>query len=117
LAREQGSVIVIGHDSSPDSQEAIARAPEVLGPRAALVAFGFQDLTDVVIAAGYPAALDRINSEFDEAVREHAEELARPGAELAKSHGLHAEAIAIEARSHHVAEGILRVAANVTPWP
>jgi nucleotide-binding universal stress UspA family protein len=109
LAKEQRPV-VIGYDGSAGSQEAIAHASEILGARMALVVFVFQDLTDVVVAAGYAAPLGRANREFDEAAREHAEELARQGAELARSHGLQAEAVAVEAQSHHVAEAILRVA-------
>jgi nucleotide-binding universal stress UspA family protein len=110
LTREQHSVVVMGYDGSTGSQEAIARAPEVLGAHTALVVSVFPDLTDVVIAAGSGAPLGRVNPELDEAVREHAEELARQGAELARSKGLHAEAMAVEAAQGRVADTILRVA-------
>jgi nucleotide-binding universal stress UspA family protein len=109
LAGEQGSVVVIGYDGSAGSQEAIARAPELLGAHPALVVSVFPDLTDVGIAAGSGTPLGRVDPELDEAVREHAEELARQGAELARSHGLHAEAMAVEAQGRAV-DTILRVA-------
>ena len=108
-ANEEGGVVVIGYDGSDGAHQAIGQAAQLFGSRRALVVTVFQHVQELLIPSGLGVPVGRVSSELVDAIKEHAEELARQGAELARSGGFHAEPEALEAEDR-VADTILSVA-------
>jgi nucleotide-binding universal stress UspA family protein len=103
---ESGSVMVIGYDGSAGARNAIAAAREFLAHRQAVVVYAFRHVEEVAAGMGVPV---RLPSEAVDATDDHARDVAREGAELARASGFDAEPAAVEAKGR-VADTILRVA-------
>ena len=113
--------IVIAYDGSPAADYAVREAGVLLAARPALVVvvwkqgLGFELLELPTATIGLPPArIDiRTGLEFDDAMRERAQLLARNGAGVARDSGFEAEGLAIaEDVDADVAEAILGVAEN-----
>jgi nucleotide-binding universal stress UspA family protein len=112
--------ILIGYDGSDAARQAIREAAELFDSRPALVVTvweaGLAYLAAAMPAAdmgGLPAAASvgfEEADEIDDAAHAHARRVAQEGAELAKSFGLSAEALAAAEYEGDEAEAILRVA-------
>ena len=111
--------IVIAYDGSPAAEHAVREAGALLAARPALVVvvwkqgLGFELLELPTATIGLPPArIDiRTGLEFDDAMRERAQLLARKGAGVARDSGFEAEGLAIaEDVDADVAEAILDVA-------
>lgn len=103
---EPSSAILIAYDGSDEARAAVLKAPELLANRKALVVYIFRHLEEMAAGMGVPV---RLPSEAVDATDEHAREVAREGAELARQSGLDAEPAAVEAKGR-VADTILGMA-------
>jgi nucleotide-binding universal stress UspA family protein len=103
---EPSSPIVIAYDGSDGARDAILGAPELLASRKALVVYVFRHFEEMAAGMGVPVSLPE---EAVAATDEHAREVAREGAELARQSGFDAEPAAVEAKGR-VADTILGVA-------
>jgi nucleotide-binding universal stress UspA family protein len=95
------ALTLIAFDGSAAARQAVAAAAELLKPRATLVLTVWEPaLAHAAVApppdVGMTPAVDpSLQLEVDEALRDRAERVANDGAELARSLGLDAEAIAM----------------------
>ena len=109
--------VVIGYDGSSAAQRALVQAAALLGPRPALVvvvweagrAFESASWNAITLEVPAPTVDIRTAIEVDKAVSDGAEQTARRGVELARAHGLDAEAMVV-ADETTIAETLLRVA-------
>lgn len=88
-------MILICYDGSPDAKAAIEHGAELLAGQPATVLTVWQPFVQVIIHAyagfGWAAGLDAEQEAIDRAAREHAEERAQEGAELARAAGFDAK--------------------------
>jgi nucleotide-binding universal stress UspA family protein len=109
MANDDGGVVVIGYDGSDAAQQAIGQAAQLFGSRDALVVTVFQDAQELLMPSGVGVPVGRVGPELVDAIREHAEEVARDGAELAGERGLKARPEGVEAEGR-VADAIVTLA-------
>jgi nucleotide-binding universal stress UspA family protein len=111
--------VLIAYDGSPAADHAVRESGALLGRRRALVlvvwkeGLGFELVETPTASLGMPAATLDISTalEIDRALAEHAQRIARHGAELAREAGFDAEGMAVaDAPGVSVADTIVRVA-------
>ena len=87
-------MILICYDGSPDAKAAIEQGAELLKGQPATVLTVWQPFVQVITRAyagfGWAAGFDLEQEAIDKAAREHAEELAQEGADVARAAGFDA---------------------------
>ena len=108
--------IVVAYDGSPAAAHALRVAAALLGPRRAVIVTIWEEglnVGAVVPTTEFgmsPTPLDvETAREVDEAVHDHAQRVAEEGAQLARSLGFDAEAVAV-ADEVHVSETLVHLA-------
>lgn len=104
-------MILLCYDGSRHSREAIAGAAPLLASRQAVVLHVHRPATEVAIPIG-GVPVGRPAAEVEAAVREHAQDIARRGCEIAREAGFDAEARTVEARGR-TADAIVDVAGEL----
>jgi nucleotide-binding universal stress UspA family protein len=113
--------IVVGFDGSPDAEQALRAAADLLAPRPALIVvvwksgLGFELVALPAAGIGLPPGpIDvRTALEVDRALMEGAQQVAQHGAELARSVGLDAEPLTVaDDPDVSVAETLTQVASE-----
>jgi nucleotide-binding universal stress UspA family protein len=106
LASERGPLIVIGYDGSEGARDAVRRAAETVSQRTALVVYVYPHAEEMAAGLGVPVTMP---TDAVQTLRRHADEIANKGAELARTSGLVAEGVAVEAKGG-VADALLGLA-------
>jgi nucleotide-binding universal stress UspA family protein len=106
LASEQDPLIVIAYDGSEGARDAVRRAAETVGQRTALVVYAYPHAEEMSAGLGVPVTMP---TDAVQTLRRRADEIANKGAELARTSGFVAEAVAVEAKGG-VAGALLNVA-------
>jgi nucleotide-binding universal stress UspA family protein len=94
IAKGDDRMILICYDGSPDSKAAIEHGAELLKGQTAIVLTVWQPFIEVVTRAyaGFGMSAGMVDQEaIDKATRQHAEESAQEGAQLARDAGLDAQ--------------------------
>lgn len=110
-------MILVCYDGSPDAKAAIERGGELLSGQPATILTVWQPFVQVMVHAyagfGLAAGFDQDQEAIDKVAREHAEERAQEGAELARAAGFDATPFA-RAQETTTAEAILSAADEVS---
>ena len=106
MASDQGPLVVIAYDGSEGARDAVRRAAETVSQRTALVVYAYPHAEEMSAGLGVPVTMP---TDAVQTLRRRADEIANKGAELARTSGFVAEAVAVEAKGG-VADALLSLA-------
>jgi nucleotide-binding universal stress UspA family protein len=118
---DDAAPILIGYDGSDPARRAVREAAELFGSRLALVVtvwepkmVNYQPVTGTAgVGMAAPVIDDQSTQQANDALRARADRIAQDGAQLARSGGLQAEALAL-ADERNAAKTIVELARGAT---
>ena len=106
MASERDTLVVFAYDGSEGARDAVRRAAAMVSQRTALVVYIYPHAEEIAAGLDVPVTMP---AEAVQTLRRRADEIANKGAELARTSGLVAEGVAVEAKGG-VADALLDLA-------
>ena len=106
MASERDPLVVFAYDGSEGARDAVRRAAATVSQRTALVVYIYPHAEEIAAGLDVPVTMP---ADAVQTLRRRADEIANKGAELARTSGLVAEGVAVEAKGG-VADALLDLA-------
>jgi nucleotide-binding universal stress UspA family protein len=106
LASERDRLVVFAYDGSEGARDAVRRAAATVSQLTALVVYIYPHAEEIAAGLDVPVTMP---ADAVQTLRRRADEIANKGAELARTSGLVAEGVAVEAKGG-VADALLDLA-------